>query len=98
MKKVYCKNCKYLYESRRWDIYCLHPNNVKECDSWYKKDSRLLREPYTKNKNNDCKDFEPKLFYKLKIWLYNFCKSIDSLFMDKKLLKNSLKNSKVFYD
>lgn len=55
-EKVYCKNCNNLtegYQTRRCKI-------KTTIESWYEKEE-ILEFPKTKNKNNNCKDFSPKV-------------------------------------
>lgn len=56
-KKVYCKDCKYyIPECLRRGIFesCIKASYV---DTYH---SQVKIKPYVKNKNNDCKDYEPK--------------------------------------
>jgi hypothetical protein len=66
-KKVYCKNCEYLYISeynncifRSVTAYTCHaPQNTIEKNTWLKKEvTGYIEKPCELNKNNDCKYFE----------------------------------------
>lgn len=53
MKKVYCKNCKYLQAG-----YICAAEMILE-DTWLKQ-KKQYADPVVKNKNNNCKDYKPK--------------------------------------
>lgn len=78
MKNVYCQNCKWFS-----DPYillpgasdnCLHPSNIiirkPKPDFYYPGTEKIeyKKQCFQKNKNNNCKDFEPNLWTKLKEW------------------------------
>jgi len=70
--KVYCIDCKYCncYGCPK----CYHPNNIIEYDTWFGKQQDLKEQPFIKNENNDCKDFEPHLFYRIKNFILKIFK------------------------
>jgi len=55
MKKVYCKDCKYL-KDRFLGYECI---NMKPYDTWYTNEF-TIGFPEDRNRNNDCKWFEAK--------------------------------------
>ncbi len=57
--KVYCVNCKHFKSFHPSGDECFSINNLK--DTFYKEKDEKFLSPCVKNKNNDCKDFQPKV-------------------------------------
>jgi len=53
MKKVYCKDCRFFLSGYRCG------KDIKVIDTWYQPEKEYDN-PSEKNKNNNCKDYEPK--------------------------------------
>lgn len=71
--KNYCKNCWWFRQKQiesdikvnliydvpaRNNYICISPNNIKRMTSYLRYVLYLQHHPATKNKNNDCQDFE----------------------------------------
>ena len=65
-KKVYCKYCKYL-EDTRWDGGDLNCKKGIEKDSAYDKYDAIIWNLYKQNENNDCKYYEYKKYKPLEV-------------------------------
>lgn len=57
--KVFCINCKHVVHKSISYAECEHPNNMS--DTWFAPSSNYLETPATRNKHNDCGDFEEKI-------------------------------------
>jgi len=63
MNKVFCTNCKYYNQGEYSDDFCGSKAEVKFN---YLYPYFEYAAPKIKNHNNDCKEFEPNLMYKIK--------------------------------
>lgn len=67
-KKVYCKDCKYY--SKVGGETCDAPNNWE--DSYYAAYILRNKQPYEKNRYNDCEDYKPSLFKRFKDYVKDY--------------------------
>jgi hypothetical protein len=56
--KVFCSECHYFIQGRMYPSSCNHPSNMK--DSPFYRGGERMNAPESKNRNNDCQDFEWK--------------------------------------
>lgn len=65
MEKVYCSECRYCDDTYyyREHYTCTHGD-----ENWYSKENGYIN-CCSKNKHNDCKDFEPTFGLMLKQWI-----------------------------
>lgn len=78
-KKVYCKNCIYYNYNSNWFSLLHFDQLIYQClrtpikrdvitgAQYYK-----VEDPRVVNKNYNCKDFNPKLWYKIKQLFLNY--------------------------
>lgn len=64
--KVYCDSCKYLKHYYENPNNCECPDNLE--DTYKQSNAHWTQQPYEKNKNNDCIDYEKKLSFFEKIF------------------------------
>jgi len=68
MEEVFCEDCKWSSSEvagNYQDWYCKHPDNVKIQNTPFRKRT-VVYSCEDCNKDNDCDNFEPSLWYKLK--------------------------------
>jgi len=60
--KVYCKDCKHYKFLNKYSIWrnCINPNNIKEINTPLEKETYLIKQFMTINKDNNCSWYEPK--------------------------------------
>ena len=66
-KKVYCNDCRYDGAGGK----CWHPNNFVVKDTPYRREGDYVEYMNDRNKNNDCKHFEPTWFIRIVHRLFN---------------------------
>ena len=64
MNKVYCSKCKHHWEG--YSSLCAHPDNL--ADTYYAPKQCFKLDPETKNKNNNCPDFEQEVSFWKKLF------------------------------
>jgi hypothetical protein len=73
MKKVYCIECKW-YRENVFTYYqkCVHPKNIEIIDTPAKQKFILKMPLDSRNRSNDCHDFEMKLLHRLFYCMLSF--------------------------
>jgi len=71
--KVYCGKCKWYYSnSYIYAEFCQYKNDLENyiIDDYYsiKTVKTCFKVPKQKNKNNNCPNYSPKLWVKIKEW------------------------------
>lgn len=73
MKKAYCIECKWHRENLfPYHQRCVHPKNIEIIDTPLKQQFILKMPLNSRNRSNDCHDFEMHFLYRFFYWMLSF--------------------------
>jgi|SaaInl8_200m_RNA_FD_contig_41_2472063_length_1844_multi_5_in_0_out_0_4 hypothetical protein len=66
---AFCANCKY-YKGKE----CTHKTNKETTINWEKQSFKIAKTAADINSNNNCKNYDDSVFYKVKRFIFKNCK------------------------